>query len=528
MAYRGNQVGYYIHHNYANYTKYGLLPKSRVVNNFNKSTTALGGLLNEEKQKIIGNFYTTNKDKVIQKIEKDMNYYLGQGLSTNIQTEKYAHSIVEHLVDKFGVEFTSSDIDWTTLTLSASGIKKLETKKWNPADFNLSISTLKHSRAGKTSTNNKANIESIKKQIIEIKKACEKLTVSKKGKYSIQVLSERLNKIDAAVSALKGRVNILAQNDLNLSAQEFLEKTTMSSGRQITFIDEIRKIAQVIFAGSIQSMVEGELLEAFIANWDLLFKEAFSLGMQEIGQAFGEVLGSTKGTIRYDTSNFMKNVDLQKILGKNYHQKSDNGVIVYDFHKGVKGKADARISLADGNELIFNAKNYNLNAPNPYIQNISLVKETSLLYLFQNRARFLNHYLNQTVETAPNNIRIAANHVMRQMLVLVAMSGGGIRSDSTSELRSNVMVINNKTSKQNPLRVVPVDWLYSQFIKYYNKMEISLPKDQSWPNQKIDEDRGANFDSAIQRINNLLMAVKAHNISVQVPQATVKKILSYY
>lgn len=528
-VYKSNQVGYYIHHSYDNYTKYGLLPKSRVVNNFDKPATILGTLLNEEKQKVIGKFYKSDKNKIIQKIETDMNYYLGQGLLTSdIQTEKYANSIVEHLVKTFGIDFTDSDIDWKTLTLSSSGIKKLESKKWNPQDFDLSISTLKHSRAGKTSANNKTNIESIKKQIMEIKKACAKLTVSKKGKYSIQTLSQRLNALDTAVATLKGRVNVLAQSDLNLSAQDFLQKATTASGKQITFIDEIRKIAQIIFAGSIQSVVEGELLEAFIANWDLLFQETFSSGMQEIGQAIGEVLGSTEGTIRYDTKNFMKDFDLGEILGKNYQKKVDNGVIAYDFHKGVKGKADARISLVDGNNLVFNAKSYNLDAPNPHIQNISLVSETSLLYLFQNRARFLNHYLNQTVETAPNNTRVAANHIMRQMLTLVAMSGGGIRSDSTSELRSNVMVINNKSSKQRPLRVVPVDWLYSQFIKYYNQLEISLPKDQSWPNKKANEDLGPSFDGAIQRIGNLLMAIKTHHISVQVPQATVKKILSYY
>jgi hypothetical protein len=64
-AYKSNQVGYYIHHSYDNYTKYGLLPKSRVVNNFDKPATILGTLLNEEKQKVIGKFYKSDKNKII-------------------------------------------------------------------------------------------------------------------------------------------------------------------------------------------------------------------------------------------------------------------------------------------------------------------------------------------------------------------------------------------------------------------------------------------------------------------------------
>lgn len=528
MKYNSNQIGYYIHYNYDNYTKYGLLPSFSKTREFNYSpASVLGQLLKEEKQKVIGDFYLSNKDVLIKKIEKNMNYFLGAGSLDAGSNINYAEAIVKHLGDKFGVNFSPSDIDWKNLTLSPTGVKKIEAKKWNPKDFDLSISTLKHSTAGKTSERGLTNIKSIQNQITDIAKACGQLTVAKKGKYQISALTKRLEVLDTKLKNLKGRVNIYAQTELNLSAQEFLNKTETRAGKEVTFIDEVRKIAQVIFSGSIQSMVEGELLEACIANWNILFKETFIEGMEEIGEALGEVLGSTEGTVRYDSKNFIKDLDLDKMLGSNYKKTANNGVIAYDFNKSVKGKADARLTLKNGSSLIFNAKNYNLDSENSTITDISLVRETNLLYLFQNRARFLNHYLNQTVETAPKNTVKAANHVMRQMLTLVGMSGGGIRSDSTSKLRSNVMVINNKASKVNPIRVVPVDWLYTQLIKYYNKLNISLNVDQTWPNTYIGDKQNNNFVEGIQRISSLLMAVKAHHISVQIPKSTIKQILSY-
>ena len=53
-----------------------------------------------------------------------------------------------------------------------------------------------------------------------------------------------------------------------------------------------------------------------------------------------------------------------------------------------------------------------------------------MLFLLSNQIRFLNHYLNQTVDTAPGNIITEANKEMKAMILLLSFTGGGTRKDA--------------------------------------------------------------------------------------------------
>lgn len=528
-----DKIGDYIHYNYLNYKKWGLAYQLRDKEANSLQQDNLDRYINDEKKSIMKNFYSSSKYDIAHNLQHSLNYFMvsPSNLDT-IDLSDYKQSLLQHLQNVFGIGFTAEDFNWTTFTLNSRGENKLKSVKWKDANLGLSVSTFTNNRLGKSESGISYR-EAIKKQLDGLILATNKLLadgVVNKGRYKISTLQTRLNNLKTGVESLKRSVQVMDQTALNQSAQQFLDPKG-TKNRNYTFLDEMRKISRILFATTAKSAVEGELLEAIIANCGILFQQTLSEGMNEV--MGGLVTGSSQGTVRYDSSKFMKGFDLGKML--NYSGRAtdpwqphyDNGSLVYDFDRmPIKGKTDAVIYLKDNDALAFTAKSYNLESYDPKIEGISLVKETNLLYLFQTKARFLNHYLNQSVDTAPAEARMAANRNMRQMLLLVGMSGGGIRSDSSSQLQSSVMVFNNKGAAYDPIKVMPIDWLYGQLMNYYKLLNISLPENHAWPNTRQPGDNSIAL--AKQRISSLLMAVKHHKISVSIPQRTMKNIIDSY
>lgn len=159
-----------------------------------------------------------------------------------------------------------------------------------------------------------------------------------------------------------------------------------------------------------------------------------------------------------------------------------------------------------------NAKSYNLNSRNKYANSISVVSNTNLLYLFQKKGEFLNHYLNQTVDSAPRNSIIYANQIMRQMILLQAIVGNTMRFSNGKKLiniSSGIFALNDKTKGSGAVRLYSVNQMFEKIIQgnYYDI--DNLPLNQTWDNAKSDIGKW-------HRIDNILSAVRKQNITASI------------
>ena len=228
---------------------------------------------------------------------------------------------------------------------------------------------------------------------------------------------------------------------------------------------------------------------------------------------------------------FSKNSNISNILGKGYKQVNNSDkTISWVYNTPVPGKLDVYGSIND-EKIGFNLKNYDLSSTNPHLQSIHLVTGSNILYLMQHEIPFLNHYLNQTVYSTNNKGQYVgpqtsgiqlANHYMKRMLLLMSLSGGGMRTDITSGEKANVFIINNN-SKNGGIKLYSTIDLYETIVRYKDlsdQVYVSLDGKQRWDNKWSKSGSQA-------RIDNLLKQVKQKKIDVQIGFATMRKVMNF-
>lgn len=386
------------------------------------------------------------------------------------------------------------DIDWETLTIKPSSISRLSTKVDSSIiqKLKLSPATLRNSKIG---ISGKMNLKAFSKHLKDLEVAINLLSL--KDQASVDELRLRFKNIEEKMGMLG------------------IKKKGRADTNQ-TLVDEVRLLAKDVLKIQSISSIEGLLAEAVVGQASSLISSTGNKALDDL------ITGSINGKNIFYEKNFRKDANIGTILGKGY-KKSENG-ISWETVLNPNGKLDVMATI-DDSVVGFNVKNYNFSNQNPNIKGISLVRDTNMLYLLQSKIEFLNHYLNQAVlskdqnnkSVGPDASTIAqANENMKQMLLLLAFSGGGYRTDITSGIKGSVFVINDKHSGR--VKLVSINSIFSALVrnnKLLKQVDINLSKQQTWANIYA-ETAGA-------RINNLLAQVRSKKISVSVPAAVMNQ-----
>lgn len=492
MGVYGNKYGEYIHFKYANYCRSGLARRG-------EAAPQLGGLskyVNDIKKEIQANISSQSMQAKLLQLEQFINYIrkpsADDGQLSKQEADQLRQSIYEYMKSMYE-SLSFEDIDWEHFTIKPTAVNKL-TKNfdYSKLDLKLTIGTLRNSKAN---TYKKA----LYTQFLDTQKAIEQLT-------SLDQTS--LDKIIALETRIKNQFNTIG-----ISGR--LKDTDGS------FVKDIVKLRKEVFKVEAISQIEGDLMEAVAG-------QALGLITSQAQNSLNNlVTGSIKGKNIFYEKNFAKGLDIDKILGKGY-QKSIEGN-TWETKGNPKGKLDIYGQL-DDTSIGANIKNYAFNNNNPHMKGISLVKDTNILYLLQSQISFVNHYLNQTVNSTdedgkkfgpPSNIITHANSIMKEMLLLLAFAGGGYRTDITSGQKASIFIINDKTTGK--VRLVSISSLFSAIVrnsKLLKQIDITLDKNQTWENRWLKE-------SAQARITNLLAQVRAKPISVTVSSKTMEQALKF-
>lgn len=506
MAYiPGDRIGEYIHSKYENYLSFGLAHSSRQkAVQKNDLTSFLDAARNHAKAAL-----SSAKDaQFISSLEQQIAYIMRPDKTNGIGNyEDLRRAVIAHM-QQFVSSLNENDIDWNTLSLKPSATKKLQNISKSEltavlGDEALSASTLRSSTLGKSGQTYTA---SFWRQVKNLNAAIKILSTKISNQPKINDLTKALSSISQQAIALGWSKSGLQVSNEGLTAQ-------------------LRTLARDVIKSASLAQFEGELGEAIVAEASNSINGVIKDGYEDI---VGKVVGSLPGKNIYVEKSFMKGLDVGSIIGAQGFKRGVNstGDIIWSTSSNVKGKIDVMIEV-DEKEINANVKNYRLDSTNPY--NIKMVSGTNMLYLFQNQARFLNHYLNQTASTTPLGITMQANQIMKQMLLLSSFTGGGARTDITSGKNANVFVINNKST--GTVKVVPIYKLFNMIVNANNRLngiDINLPDGKQWNNTYVranDYSPSAISAAAKQRITTLLQAVRNYKINVSINSSYIKSLL---
>ena len=497
MAYiSGNKIGEYVHWRYANYMRYGL---SRKLSNQSSSQGALTKFVYEARQEAIGQLRRINHQTRLKELEEKMQYIMGKRTFKNEIVDASTIATIQKTllenITKIATNLTVEDIDWTTLSLTASGKEKI---KAGNIDMNKLIEEIE-----KISPNGRVlKLTTLKNRL-------------KSGNHNIADFRQRINNTLAVIQSIglgQQEEQKLIQKVSAIEAQ--LGGKTSGRFTNTSLIDELTTLARETIAAYSVSQFEGEIAEQFVA--------LAGSTMAAIGQkAMSEVVGGLAEKNIIKSNDFMKGLNPESILGKGY-RKSSNG-LYWETINDVQGKVDVNLTI-DENIIGASIKNYDLSSTNPKLKGVKLVSNTNLLYLFANKAKFLNHYLNQTVDTAPVSVIQEANEMMKLMILLSAFAGGGQRlgSGGIYTNRADIFVINDKSQKYG-IKVFSISELFETIIQspnLYGGIQTSIKSNQRWSNKFYTEDGSGiqilNSAMANKRIEQVLAQVHSQKISASI------------
>lgn len=506
-------VGNYIHLKYLNYRRYGLqtggkgaivhkgdlskyLQEARQeVRALNAHSNMQGRLLNLETR--INNFKAASKDTKGNFIEPE---------DCNLQ------ALTMWFFNDLWKDLTAEDFDWETFTLKQSAKDKLRKRQISEPDLKKILNTHGSSRVLKAATLLKSSLGSNSKT---------------KGVTPLHAFNTQVNNLKAAFQAFQEEgllqateIHTLTQYIENLERAEknFVTKSVdVSAATELlkpgensnySVLELIRATAKLLFASAAFSLIEGDFFESILAASSQQLSQVGAEGFEDIIDSF--VSGSDSAQSGISSENFSKNIDFSKVF--NISKQGQEGPLIYSIGS-QKGKVDVvlKSQLSQMTSGI-NAKSYNLNSRNKYANSISVVSNTNLLYLFQKKGEFLNHYLNQTVDSAPSSSIIYANQIMRQMILLQAIVGNTMRFSNGKKLvniSSGIFALNDKTKGSGAVRLYSVNQMFEKIIQgnYYDI--DNLPLNQTWDNTKSDIGKW-------HRIDNILSAVRKQNISASI------------
>lgn len=535
----GEAIGDYIHYRYKNYLQYGLIQKAR-GGGHQRPTKELTSVLNEQREQVYKQLRSQYNANLYRRLETELNNFTTGRLNGSRPLLNY--SIQQHIfkkVQSMCSALTMNDIDWQTLTISEAGKQRMRQAKPDLQAFeqyllqicngdaqaaqqmSVKFRTLLSSNIGTGST--RFNTTSVMKHVNTIHALIQSLPQS-----------PTKNDLTVRIANVKNRIKAIPKGDIALFNEAALVD---SHGNRRNIRQELAAIAQATLAGASLVTIEGQMAEALVHHISDGMLKTMQGGVKVLTS---DLLGSMRAKNMYVSSAFGGNIKFDQLFaGKQFsrHSGADaKNEIQWQIESfgGTQGKTDTAITFyANDKRVVSNTsiKSYNLTAPNMQAlkQGMSLVQGTNMMYLFQNRAKFLNHYLNQTSgrsagnpDTPPANTVAQANQLMQEMLVLLSFTGGGRRADTKTDARmAGIFIVNDKGKKNGGFKIVPVEALYQRLLQDNDAFKTSLPITKTWKNIWIGRQHGGKW----QRITNMLMEVYSFKIDVSLDLARAREAI---
>lgn len=519
MAYiPGNKIGEYVHYKYENYLRYGLARK------LSTAPSSVQGSLSKyvyEAREQASSIVSSNINRAaLLKAQAGLNFLMGKSATNGEESATQRRELVRRsLTEVLQTKVKSldvSDIDWSNLTLKHSGIEKIKAAN---IDFSKMLTELEQLYPS-TPT------KDIAKKMLKISTLKNDITGDNADHY-VGAFIRRANNLRAAINSLDLDQTTIENLNTKISALTNgaqIKGRTTGKFTDATLYTELVNIAnEVLVACSIVG-IEGFLAEGAAASLGAVFAKEVGKNAKRLVEE--NIVGPIKKEKNVFISNsFMSGINIDTVMTDSHYKKAGDG-ITWELTSGVEGKIDAVVNL-DDSQLKASVKNYNLSGGNPHIKGVTLVSGSSMLFLLSNQIRFLNHYLNQTVDTAPSNVVVNANKEMKLMLLLLSFIGGGMRKGANGQIyqnRADTFIINDK-SKPGSIRVVSIYELYEKIIQSNNpEISITLDDTHTWKNTKI----GNNPDPALanQRISNILAQVHKKKITASIGFNTMNSALA--
>ena len=509
------KIGDYIHLHFNNYRRYGITFSSE-KNNKGRATVGqqrnldltnfLTAARNEVKTSLAGQKAQDNL-KQLQSIANQIlsNKSTGQDSILDDATVQGLRRGITTYLQKNMSKLNEGDIDWEHLTFKPSALEKLRNSKFME-EYSLKFATLKGNTRYKNSK--RFHAKTFQNHIKNINQGFEEVKNSLKAGDRAQIEKE---------------LRDLSQFATRLPDNTMIDASKGSEGALSR--SRLFKVAQDIFKLNAIATLEGTLLEATIAAAGSVFHKTMNNTVEDLINEM--VKGLDKSSLIYKADNFGKKINLDQVFANQKNLvKSSDGSIYYNVLE-TQGKVDVAFSL-DDTPYYFSAKNYDLRG-NTQFSNIHLVSKTSLKTSLQTEALFLNHYLNQTVESkdqskqdcGPNGIiRKQANKTMRKMLFLKALVGGNLYKNSNLNSKANVFAVNDK-SQPCGIRFISMSDILDKIYKLNTDTAFSIEPEftdkQSWANNWAKTKEA--------RINNVLQQVANYKYSVQVQKTAIKQAI---
>lgn len=522
MGYNTNLIGNYIHYRYDNYKKLGLRKSdasgSVVKNNTDKELNMyLAESKAELKKMINANTTATRMKKIQDRINRFQN--ANKKIKSNPQQEldkadQELTNIIFTIFKDLQSNLSAEDFDLSTFQLTNAAKEKLRKRKINPEkyvnllgenDKLLKITTLLRGSLGRHSKEKVTTASAFRTQVKNLQAAVEAMNKELYSETSLQELEKYMNVLVNMANQVSGYISTTDTVYSGMSSKNELEHLNIN--------DLIKRSARIIFAAAAVALIEGDFFEAAIAAVGQQLQSELSTSIDKIADSF--VAGSDSGSSVILAENFSKSLDFNRI----FSSKEQGDLLSYSIGS-QKGKIDVAITNDSGKLLEgITAKSYQMDVTYKDAKNISLVGSTNLIYLFQTKAQFLNHYLNQTASGPDANsmrqssIINQANQIMKQMILLSAIVGGGLRKNESgfkqTGMKASIFALNDKSNPGN-IKLMSVESLFNLAIQN-NKYTVSLQENQTWPNHWEDSVYGER-----RRIENILMAVHKKKISASI------------
>lgn len=517
MAMNTNSIGNYIHYNYDNYLKYGLQIKGQQVT---RPRGELERYLKESRDATQSRLYASRANMRAQTLQKYLNdFQTAAASSTNIAPNSGLQQVIMKHFNEIFNHITAADIDWSTFQLTPEAKKRLAERRVDEGDVRqllgnaaplLKVQTLTKSSLGsRGAEQGTARLAAYNAQVQNLRAAFEVLKKKvSTGTSTMQELETHIQKLEQA------KLNLTRTIDVSQGSGVFRTGPNGVSS-EYSLVELIQLTAKAIYVQSCVSMIEGTLFESALAAAAEALKTKGAEGFNTIKEALVTGLSTAGAAVQHD--NFSKHIAVKDVVSKSHNITKSNGVVSYTVG-AQQGKVDVRIS-DNTTRTGISAKSYNMSAT-AKTPNIQLVNNTTLLYMFQKKGQFFNHYLNQTVKTVSNSAVVTqSNEIMKQMILLEAIAGGGIRINEQPKYRINQLAVSifalNDKSKPGGIKIVPVSQLFSVLVERSASndalYDINLSSSHRWPNVYAE-------DSKWKRITSLLQAVHSHKI-----KASVKK-----
>lgn len=485
--------------------RYGL---ARKLSEQKKPVRSLNKYLHEARSEAYAMAEKAKQQGLVTQLEQQLSYYMrASTLTTDLQPAELnaiQNSVANYMQTSIA-GLTSNDIDFSTLTLNANGRKKI-------LAANVDYSQLE-SIFGK----NTLALSTLRNVLIG---------AGKTKSINLKDFNRRLAQMAAAINLLD--VDQQTIESLQLQLQAIQQRTGgRQSGRLAadSYLDDLKTLAKEVFVKASLAVVEGELAEAYVSVVGEQLDNALQSGTHAISS---EITGGLRGKNVFINSQFMRGVNVNTVMANSSYKRSHDG-ITWETTNTPQGKTDVKIIL-DNSWINASIKNYNLQSMNPKIRSVSLVTGTNMLYLLARKTEFLNHYLNQSVNTAPSSIIQSANQTMKTMIIYLALTGGGLRREKgqlTAMNYANVFIINDK-SKIGGIRVITMGDIFSKILDspmIQNSIEVSLDAGQSWNNQFVGGYGILDPNLAKARIASVLAQVHQHTISASIPFGVMSSLI---